>query len=92
MSSPASLSRKAAKQAATPRPAPLYFAECQFGRHGNAFRETDRDANSRSAIIDLMRTGEIEAIKVIEVDEVAGTCRDVTLELQLEASAMMEAA
>ncbi|HYM31834.1 MAG TPA: hypothetical protein VEU47_11065 [Candidatus Cybelea sp.] len=71
------------------RPSPLYLAECRYGRLGHAFRETDRDSNSRAEIIDLMRTGEIEAIKVLEIDEVEGTCRDVTLELQLEVSAMM---
>jgi hypothetical protein len=64
---------------------PLYLAECRFGRFGNAFRETDRDSNSRSEIIDLIRTGEIDVIKVIEVDEVAGTVCDVTDELVSEA-------
>ena len=68
-----------------PRPSPLYLPECAFGRYGNAFRETDRDSNSRAAVIDLIRTGEIEVVKIIEVDEVAGTCRDVTDELVDEA-------
>ena len=67
-------------------PHPLYLAECRYGRLGNAFRETDRDRNSRSEIISLMVSREIEAIKVLEIDEEAGTVRDVTLELQIEAS------
>lgn len=64
---------------------PLYFAECNYRRLGNAFRETDRDQNSRSEIIDLIRTGEIDVVKVIEVDEVSGTVCDVTDEMVSEA-------
>lgn len=71
---------------------PLYLAECNYGRLGNAFRETDRDTNSRAAIIDLIRTGEIDVIKVIEIDEVAGTVCDVTDELVSEAMDLREAA
>lgn len=71
---------------------PLYLAECSYGRLGNAFRETDRDTNSRAAIIDLIRTGEIDVIKVIEIDEVAGTVCDVTNELVSEAMDLREAA
>lgn len=67
------------------RPSPLYLPECIFGRHGIAFRETDRDSNSREAVVDLIRSGEIEVVKVIEIDEVEGTCRDVTDELISEA-------
>ena len=64
---------------------PLYLAECSYGRLGNAFRETDRDCNSRSEIVDLIRSGEIDVVKVIEIDEVAGTCCDVTDEIVTEA-------
>lgn len=71
---------------------PLYLAECSYGRHGNAFRETDRDSNSRSAIIDLIRSGEIDVIKIIEIDEAAGTVCDVTDELVSEALDLREAA
>lgn len=71
---------------------PLYLAECSYGRHGNAFRETDRDSNSRSAIIDLIRTGEIDVVKIIEIDEVEGSVRDVTAELVAEAMDLREAA
>lgn len=77
-------------------PLPLYFAECRFGRAGHAFRETDRDQNSRDQIIALMRSGEIEAFHIIEVIEPCedfpmGRVADVTFELQAEAS-LMEAA
>jgi hypothetical protein len=50
-------------------PNPLYFAEVQYGRLGPAFRETDRDLNSRAEIITLIRSGEIDPIKIIEVTE-----------------------
>ena len=69
----------------SPNLSPLYFAECNYRRHGNAFRETDRDQNSRQEIIDLIRTGEIDVVKVIEVNEVAGTVCDVTDEMINEA-------
>lgn len=68
-----------------PRPLPLYLAECSFGRLGNAFRETDRDQNSRDEIVGLIRSGEIHVVKVIEIDEIEGTCRDVTSEIVDEA-------
>ena len=79
------------------RPRPLYFAECSFGRAGRAFRETDRDANSRASIISLIRSGEIEALKVIEVIEPCedfprGAVNDVTEEVVSEAQANVEAA
>jgi hypothetical protein len=73
------------------RPLPLYLAECRYGRLGNSFRETDRDQNSRDEIVSLIRSGEIEVVKVIEIDEVAGTCCDVTDEIVTEAM-MMEVA
>ena len=73
-------------------PHPLYLAECRYGRFGNAFRETDRDRNSRHEIIDLIRTGEIEVVKVIEVNEINGTVIDVTDELVAEAMDQREAA
>jgi hypothetical protein len=69
----------------SPRPLPLYFAECDYGRPGIAFRETDRDRNSREDIISLIRSGEIEVIKVIEINEINGTVFDVTDELVAEA-------
>jgi hypothetical protein len=70
--------------ATTPnRPSPLYFVEHQ-GRRARYFPETDRDSNSRRAVIDLIRTLEVNPVKVLEVDEVEGTCRDVTEDLLRE--------
>lgn len=67
-------------------PNPLYFAECNYGRLGVEFQPTDRDDNSRDAIIRQIRNGGIDVIKVLEIDEDAGTCRDVTDELIAEAA------
>jgi len=64
----------------------LFFAECKYGRLGNEFQATDRDDNSREAMIRLIRVGGVDVIKVLEVDETAGTCRDVTAELHAEAA------
>jgi hypothetical protein len=68
-------------------PDKLYFLECSYGRHGNAFPELDRDSNSRVAVIGLISSGEVNPIKVLEVDEDAGTVRDVTAEILSEATA-----
>jgi hypothetical protein len=76
----------------SPRPHPLYLAEVNLGRLGKVFIETDRDENSRDFILGLIRSGEREVVKVIEVDEVEGTCRDVTEEILSDALSMMEAA
>jgi hypothetical protein len=67
------------------RPGPLYFAECSYGRLGHEFQALDRDNNSREEIVRQIRTGNIDVIRVLEVDEIAGTCRDVTAELIAEA-------
>lgn len=73
--------------------AKLYFAETISPRiKGPWFIETDRDNNSRAAMIDLIRTREIDVIKVIEIDEGAGTVCDVTDELMAEAMDLREAA
>ena len=67
-------------------PHPLYFAEVNYRRLGPAFRETDRDLNSRDEIVTLIRTREIDPLKIIEVTEPCeefpqGRVRDVTDEL-----------
>ena len=67
---------------------PLYLIEASFGRHGRAFIETDRDDNSRAKVIELIRSGEVNAIKVIEVCEDEGTVRDVTADILDEIEAM----
>ena len=68
------------------RPAPLYLAEVHLGRLGRVFLETDRDSNSRAHIVSLIRTGEHDVVKVIEIDEVEGSCRDVTDDIVSEAA------
>lgn len=65
--------------------APLYLAEVDLGRLGRVFIETDRDSNSREYVIGLIRSREIEPIKVLEIDECQGSCRDVTEEIIHEA-------
>ena len=69
---------------------PLYFAEVSYGRLGPAFRETDRDLNSRDEILTLIRSREIDPIKIIEVVEPCeewpnGRVADVTDEIVAEA-------
>ena len=59
--------------------APLYFVEADFGRHGRAFVETDRDKNSRRQVIQDIAQGQLEnVIQVLEIFEDEGSCRDVT--------------
>ncbi len=60
--------------------APLYFVEHQ-GKRARYFPEVDRDSNSLAAVIDLIIKGEVDPVKVLEVDEAEGTCRDVTAEI-----------
>jgi hypothetical protein len=62
----------------SPTPA-LYFVEADFGRHGRAFVETDRDKNSRRQVIEDIAQGQLEnVIQVLEIFEDEGSCRDVT--------------
>jgi hypothetical protein len=65
----------------------LYLIEVQHPRLGRWFLETDRDSNSRTHAIRLISSGEANAIKVLEVNEGAGTCKDVTTEILEEAEA-----
>lgn len=60
---------------------PIYMVECSYGRLGNAFRETDRDSNSLQGILDMIRSGEINPIKILEIDEEAGRVEDITSEV-----------
>lgn len=73
-------------------PSPLYLAEVSLGRLGRVFIETDRDRNSRDFVIGLIASGEIEPVKVLEIDEEAHSCRDVTDEIVAEAMDQREAA
>lgn len=81
----ASLGAAATPMRQSSRPHPLYLAEVNLGRLGRVFIETDRDRNSREFVVGLIRTGEIDPVKVIEIDEEAGSVRDVTDELVDEA-------
>jgi hypothetical protein len=67
---------------------PLYLIEASFGRLGKSFIETDRDVNSRAHVIELIRSGEVNAFKVIEVCEDEGTVRDVTSDILEEVEAL----
>jgi hypothetical protein len=60
-------------------PNPIYLIEHQ-GKVGRYFIECDRDTNSRQFAIGLIRSGEVNPVKVLEVVEDEGTCRDVTEE------------
>lgn len=60
----------------------LYFIETQSSRLGRWFIECDRDSNSRAQVIGLIRSGEVDPVKVLEVIEDEGTCRDVTDEFK----------
>lgn len=71
---------------------PLYFVEIILPvTRLTTFIEIDRDSNSRASVIEDIRTGQYDPIKIIEVDEDAGTVRDVTAEL-CEAAALEQAA
>lgn len=61
---------------------PLYFIETQTAKLGRWFIECDRDRNSRDVALSAVRNG--EALKVLEINEDEGTCRDVTEDLRLE--------
>lgn len=59
----------------------LYFVEVDFGQVGSAFVETSRLTNSRQRVLENIRHGEwpdCEVLRVLEVNEDEGTCRDVT--------------
>jgi hypothetical protein len=67
----------------------LYFVETTFNNvRGRAFIECDRDTNSRAHIIGLIRTGEVNPVKILEVIEDEGTCRDVTADILAECDAI----
>ncbi len=93
MTTAATLRRRPSPAQTYNNPQPLYFVETlgtTRSTYGHRwFVEVDRDRNSRDFVIGLIASGEVEAVKVLEVDEVEGTCRDVTCELQLEASAIV---
>ena len=63
---------------------PLYFVEANFGKLGTAFVETDRLTNSRANVINNIMSGEWNVVRVLEVNEDEGTCRDVSEDLARE--------
>lgn len=68
---------------------PLYFVECEAfiqGRLARFFIELDRDSNSAGAVRCMIRN-DPTVIKVLEVCEDEGTCRDVTEDMRREALA-----
>lgn len=67
----------------------VFFIEANFGRYGKSFIETDRDSNSRAFVIELIRSGQVNPVKVIEVCEDEGTVRDVTDEIMSAVAALL---
>ena len=69
---------------------PLYFVECDFGKLGKTFIETNRDRNSRQDVIDNILSGEYrDVITVLECNPVERTCRDVTEDILTEVAAAL---
>jgi hypothetical protein len=73
------------------QPHPLYFIESDMGRLGNWFSDLCRDSNSRSSVVALIRSGEINPVRVLEViepceDYPTGQVTDVTMDLKREAN------
>lgn len=63
----------------TANTAPLFFVEIDYGKLGKSFRETDRNTSSRDQVVADILSGELDCvIKVLEIFEDEGTCRDVT--------------
>lgn len=63
---------------------PLYLVEINLGKLGNVFPEIDRLTNSRANIIDSILAGEWNVIRILEVNEDEGTCRDVSEDIARE--------
>lgn len=59
---------------------PIYLVEHQ-GLRARFFIETDRDSNSLSRILDMIRSGEINPVKILEVDEEMNRVEDITEEV-----------
>jgi hypothetical protein len=67
------------ESAMTQNIAPLYFVECDFGSLGTEFVAIDRNRSSFNQVVIDIIDGQIEdVLKVLEVYEDEGTCRDVT--------------
>lgn len=65
--------------------APLYLVEINLGKLGNVFPEIDRLTNSRANIISNIVSGEWDRpLRVLEVCEDEGRCRDVSEDIARE--------
>src|SRR5690349_19767685 len=66
-----------------PEEGPLYFVFCDYGPEiGQAYYEADPERSDRETIVDNLMYGQyVGARRVLEVDVVAGTSRDVTEEI-----------
>lgn len=70
---------------------PLYFIEIAGLKiRGKWFLECDRD-ETRADVLDTIRIYGSQVLKVLEVNEAEGTCRDVTEQMVAEAG-VLEAA
>lgn len=59
--------------------AALYLVECDVGPHGTEFAPCNRNASSFDQVVSDIVTGQYEdVIKVLEIFEDEGTCRDIT--------------
>lgn len=62
--------------------ATIYFVECDYGKIGRAFVQTDRDKSSREQVITDILSGEYESVlTVLEVSETDGTVKNITSEI-----------
>lgn len=66
----------------------LFFIEVSGQKiRGKWFLECDRD-ETRNDVLDTISIYRGHVLKVLEIDEAAGTCRDVTEEMISEANAL----
>lgn len=64
---------------------PLYFVEISGLKiRGKWFLECDRD-ETRADVIDTINIYGSQVLKVLEINEAEGTCRDVTEQMMAEA-------
>lgn len=71
---------------------PLYFIEIAGLKiRGKWFLECDRD-ETRADVLETVRLYGRQVLKVLEVIEDEGTCRDATAEIMAEAGVALEAA
>ena len=69
----------------------LYFVECDFGKIGTAFIETDPFKNSLAGVVEDIATGQVEdVIRVLEVIPDEKSCRDVTEDVARRVSDYLE--